>query len=240
MRREGQDLDLVDHLVDSFDRRDHALGGFLQRWTRSLSPKSDGPVFDAERDIVEQRVVVESNDLPTDLRRDPHDFFVRTLRREGCGYPHKSRHSGDEELHCVHRVSPFRVDCCPCVVFRSYPGLPFWASQHGQHSRATSTVQRFSHCFHVRSCFLRRSGLQIGSGQGVPATPAATLPTPLRPCLSATPRSGCPALAALPSGHRQRPDPAQHVTEQPPVQMPLGQQQPVVAGMLDQTAAGLH
>ena len=52
----------------------------------------------------------------------------------------------------------------------------------------------------------------------------------LRPCLSATPRSGCPALAALPSGHRQRPDPAQHVTEQPPVQMSLGQQQPVVAG----------
>ena len=82
--------------------------------------------------------------------------------------------------------------------------------------------------------------LQIGSGQGVPATPAATLPTPLRPCLSATPRSGCPALAALPSGHRQRPDPAQHVTEQPPVQMSLGQQQPVVAGMFDQTAAGLH
>ena len=82
--------------------------------------------------------------------------------------------------------------------------------------------------------------LQIGSGQGVPATPAATLPTPLRPCLSATPRSGCPALAALPSGHRQRPGPAQHVTEQPPVQMSLGQQQPVVAGMFDQTAAGLH
>ena len=82
--------------------------------------------------------------------------------------------------------------------------------------------------------------LQIGSGQGVPATPAATLPTPLRPCLSTTPRSGCPALAALPSGHRQRPDPAQHVTEQPPVQMSLGQQQPVVAGMFDQTAAGLH
>ena len=44
----------------------------------------------------------------------------------------------------------------------------------------------------------------------------------------------------LPARQRQRPDPVQHVTEQPPVQMPLGQQQPVVARVLDQPAAGLH
>ena len=69
---------------------------------------------------------------------------------------------------------------------------------------------------------------------------AAPLPTPLRPCLSATPRSGCSALAALASRHRQRPDPPQHLAEQLPVQMPFGQEQPVVVGMLDEPTAGLH
>ena len=39
--------------------------------------------------------------------------------------------------------------------------------------------------------------------------------------------AGCSGPSALPSRHRQRPDPVQHVTEQPPVQMPLGQRQPV-------------
>ena len=34
--------------------------------------------------------------------------------------------------------------------------------------------------------------------------------------------------ATLPTRHRQRPDPSQHVAEQPPVQIPLGQQQPVI------------
>ena len=32
----------------------------------------------------------------------------------------------------------------------------------------------------------------------------------------------------LPTRHRQRPDPSQHVAEQPPVQIPLGQQQPAI------------
>ena len=45
---------------------------------------------------------------------------------------------------------------------------------------------------------------------------------------------------ALTTRHRQRPDPLHHVTEQPPIQMPLRQQQPVVAGMLDQPPTGLH
>ena len=44
----------------------------------------------------------------------------------------------------------------------------------------------------------------------------------------------------LPARQRQRPDPVQHVTEQPPVQMPLGQQQPIIPGMLDQPTACLH
>ena len=44
----------------------------------------------------------------------------------------------------------------------------------------------------------------------------------------------------LPARQRQRPDPVQHVAEQPAVQMPLGQQQPVIPRVLDQPAAGLH
>ena len=44
----------------------------------------------------------------------------------------------------------------------------------------------------------------------------------------------------LTTRHRQRPDPAQHVAEQPAVQMPLGQQQPVIPRVLDQPTAGLH
>ena len=46
--------------------------------------------------------------------------------------------------------------------------------------------------------------------------------------------------ATLPTRHRQRPDPSQHVAEQPPVQIPLGQQQPVIPRVLDQPTAGLH
>ena len=42
------------------------------------------------------------------------------------------------------------------------------------------------------------------------------------------------------AGQRQRPDPVQHVTEQPPVQMPLRHQQPGVAGVLHQPPTGLH
>ena len=57
----------------------------------------------------------------------------------------------------------------------------------------------------------------------------------------------CPVFAAsLHSGrasaswHRQRPDPPQHVAEQPPGQMPLCQQEPVVPRMLHQPAPGFH
>ena len=48
------------------------------------------------------------------------------------------------------------------------------------------------------------------------------------------------ARATLPARQRQRPDPVQHVTEQPPVQMPLRQEQPVIARVLDQSTARLH
>ena len=44
----------------------------------------------------------------------------------------------------------------------------------------------------------------------------------------------------LSSGHRQRPDPPQHVAEQPPGQMTFHQQEPVVSRMLHQPASGFH
>ena len=44
------------------------------------------------------------------------------------------------------------------------------------------------------------------------------------------------AIVVLTRWHRQCPDPPQHLAEQPPVQMPLGQQQPVVPGVLDLAA----
>ena len=46
----------------------------------------------------------------------------------------------------------------------------------------------------------------------------------------------CPQGTALTTRHRQCPDPTQHVAEQPAVQMPLGQQQPVIPRVLDQPA----
>ncbi len=42
------------------------------------------------------------------------------------------------------------------------------------------------------------------------------------------------------SRHRQRGKPRQHLAEQPAVEMPLGQQQPVVPRVLNQPPAGLH
>ena len=42
----------------------------------------------------------------------------------------------------------------------------------------------------------------------------------------------------LPAWHRQRPDPPQHLSEQLAVEIPLGQQQPVIPRVLDQPAAG--
>ena len=56
--------------------------------------------------------------------------------------------------------------------------------------------------------------------------------TPLRACFLNT-QISCPNATALTTRHRQCPDPRQHVAEQPPVQMPLGQQQPIIPGVLD-------
>ena len=53
-------------------------------------------------------------------------------------------------------------------------------------------------------------------------------------------QAGCAARAASVCRHRQRPDPPQHVAEQPPGQMPFRQQEPVVLGVLHQPAAGFH
>ena len=158
-------------------------------------------------------------------------------RSAAADQPSSSTDSAAElSRRALLRLEDSRATCLPAVASQDYRfGHP------GTDSIAEPRLRCNVFALLSRSILLSSPvRLQIGSGQGVPATPAATLPTPLRPCLSATPRSGCPALAALPSGHRQRPDPAQHVTEQPPVQMSLGQQQPVVAGMFDQTAAGLH
>ena len=41
----------------------------------------------------------------------------------------------------------------------------------------------------------------------------------------------------LAAPHRQRPDPPQHTAEQPPIQMALRQEQPVIARVLDQEHA---
>ena len=97
------------------------------------------------------------------------------------------------------------------------------ASRHEQHSQVGTAMQRSSRRFQVESSYLRRSGLQIGSDQAVPATLAPTLPTPLRLCLAATPRAG---LSRGSSHYGQRRQPSQHLAEQLAVKMPLCQQQP--------------
>jgi hypothetical protein len=67
----------------------------------------------------------------------------------------------------------------------------------------------------------------------VPITSSRHLSTP-------TPLPSPDALGSLSCRQGQRPDPPQHVAEQPPVEMALCQEQPVVAGMLDEPSAGLH
>ena len=47
-------------------------------------------------------------------------------------------------------------------------------------------------------------------------------------------------LRTLPGGQGQRLDPPYHGPEESPGQMALGQQPPIVPGVLDQSAAGLH
>ena len=120
-----------------------------------------------------------------------------------------------------------------------YPGFPFWASVRLCHSPAPRVVQRFD----LRSrSILRLAALRpwVWSGTGHFAPLAPTQPTLLRACLAATPMVAVARLAALPSRHRQHRQSVQHLVEQPPVKVALGQQQPVVAGMLDQPTAGLH
>ena len=48
------------------------------------------------------------------------------------------------------------------------------------------------------------------------------------------------ARRPLTAWHRQRPDPPQHLSEQLAVEMPLGQQQPVIPSVLEQPPARLH
>ena len=57
------------------------------------------------------------------------------------------------------------------------------------------------------------------------------------PCLR---RSSSVSGRPLSSRHWQRPDPPQHVAEQPTGQMPFCQQEPVVPGLLHQPASGFH
>ena len=63
--------------------------------------------------------------------------------------------------------------------------------------------------------------------------------TPLRPSFLNA-QISCPKKTTLTTGHRQCPEATEHVAEQPAVQMPLGQEQPVIPRVLDQTPAGLH
>ena len=53
-------------------------------------------------------------------------------------------------------------------------------------------------------------------------------------------RSSAVSGRPLSSRHWQRPEPPQHVAEQPTGQMPFRQQEPVVSRMLHQAAPGLH
>jgi hypothetical protein len=48
------------------------------------------------------------------------------------------------------------------------------------------------------------------------------------------------AIVVLPARHRQCIHPPENLAKQTPVQMPLGKQQPIIAGMLDQPSSGLH
>jgi len=52
--------------------------------------------------------------------------------------------------------------------------------------------------------------------------------------------SGSRLRPRLPRRHRQGGDPSYHRPEEPPGRMALGQQQPVMPGVLDQSAARLH
>ena len=68
-----------------------------------------------------------------------------------------------------------------------------------------------------------------------PTVPQTLFPSPQR-----RHRNSLPSARALSRRRRQRRDLPQHAGKQPPRQMPLGQQQPVVARMLDQPPAGFY
>src|ERR1019366_6507409 len=88
----------------------------------------------------------------------------------------------------------------------------------------------------------RKGASSASSGHGKPGnasfqaisyTPLRLPPSFLRPvCL--------PAAAPYPVRRGQRRNPPHHASKEPPVQMSLGQQQPVVPGVLDQSPASLH
>ena len=72
------------------------------------------------------------------------------------------------------------------------------------------------------------------SFQGISQTPLHTS------ALSSPGGLRCTSGRASVSRHWQRPDPPQHVAEQPPGQMPFCQQEPVVPRMLHQPASSFH
>src|SRR5664279_2069325 len=86
-------------------------------------------------------------------------------------------------------------------------------------------------------------------GSGSPSAPARVpqlLPRPFRPVLSDTspsPRDSGSISRPQPQlsrRKRQHGDPPHHAPKEPPRQMALRQQKPVVAGMFHQPSAGLH
>ena len=95
------------------------------------------------------------------------------------------------------------------------------------------------------ACKQARTGSRLAGGPLLPLDQADPLlprrflrhpydPPPLKNQISH------PKGTVLAARHRQRPDPRQHLAEQLPVQIPLGQKQPVIPSMLDQPSAGLH
>lgn len=59
------------------------------------------------------------------------------------------------------------------------------------------------------------------------------------PTLLPRPQIFATAIGVLPARHRQSADPPQHLAKQASMQMPLGEQQPIIASMLDQPSTGL-
>ena len=125
-----------------------------------------------------------------------------------------------------------------CII-TAYPGFPFCAPNQDLYTPTLSQNGQISSSHVVP--------LPTAVSSGRPGCGTAGRPW-FQGCFSDTspplPRSVTRMSSVggwpLSSGHRQRPDPPQHVAEQPPGQMTFHQQEPVVSRMLHQPASGFH